>query len=431
LIANWNPRENAYGGPNFFPLSDKDYYEIHIDQTGDGTPEITFQFRFTNELPNNNTGIALKVGGQTLGIALKAAGPISAGDNSALNFLEYYRLNVITPTSTSAAHISGTTTDVFVKPFDYAGNKTIPNYDNYTAQYIYNVDFPNCGTAGRVFVGQRRESFSINIGKIFDLVNFVPVDGASGFPGGITQDVNNNVIYFTNIISTMIEIPASCLVGSTSDVIGVYAISRSIRGNRQKSRLGNALINELLIGLKDKDRWSRRKPNADRNLLRYILYPTFPAILDLLFRGAVNSALGTKFSTIAPTNFPRNDLVAALLTGVPGLNYLSNGKKRTDLLRLNTSWPITPLASQNSLGVIGGDAAGYPNGRRPCDDVIDITLRVAMGVLCHLSLGVCSPSQAVTGTAAYTDGSPISATDFHSSFPYLNTPVGGQGPYYY
>jgi len=291
---------------------------------------------------------------------------------------------------------------------------------------------PNCATPGRVFVGQRKESFVINIGKIFDLVNIVPVDAASGFPGGIVQDSENNIVYFTNIVTLALEVPITCITASTSSpVIGVWATARSIRGNRQKSRLGNPLINELLIGLKDKDRWNRRKPGGDRNLIRYVLYPTFAEILNILFRGAVNSALGTSFSTIAPTNFPRLDLSAALLTGVPGVNYLSDGGKRVDLLRLNTSIDVTDRASQNSLGIIGGDVAGYPNGRRPGDDVIDIVLRVVMGVLCHLNLGVCDPSDANVGLAAFTDGAPSAATDYLSGWPYLHTPNAGSGPYYY
>jgi hypothetical protein len=431
FIANFNPRESSYGGPNFYPLSDRHYYEIHVDQTGDGRPEITYQFVFHNELPNNGTGIALSIKGFNMPVALKAVGPISVGNNAALNFLEYYRLNVVTAAGSSAATISGTTTNFFQKPFDYAGVKTFPDYHNYSRQYIYNVDLPGCATAGKVFVGQRRESFSINIGKIFDLVNFVPIDGTV-FPGGITQNSTNNVVYYTNIISIALEVPITCVqINASQPVIGVYATTRSIRGNRQKSRLGNPLVNELLIGLKDKDRWSRRNPGSDKNLLKYIMYPTFPAILDILFRSAVNSVLGTSFSSIAPTNFPRNDIVAAFLTGVPGLNLLQSGSKLVDLLRLNTATPVVARGNQSTFGVIAGDAAGYPNGRRPGDDVIDIVLRVAMGVLCHLNLGVCSPSQAVVGDQPITDGAPIQDIDFHTQFPYLNDPNPGSGPYYY
>jgi hypothetical protein len=276
-----------------------------------------------------------------------------------------------------------------------------------------------------VFVGQRKESFRINLGGIFDLVDFVPIDGASGFPGGINQSDANNAVEDTNIISIVLEVPISCIRGS-SPVIGVWAASRSIRSQRQRARLGNPLINELLIGLKDKDRWNRRRPSQDRLLLNYIYYPSFPAILDALFRTAVNTALKAKFSTIAPTNFPRRDLIAALLTGVPGTNYLQDGPTRySEYLRLNTSITPTSASNQKSLGVIVNDLAGYPNGRRFGDDVVDIILRVAMGVLCHLNLGVCTPSQAVVGTAAFTDGAPTGASYFDTTWPYIRTPLPG------
>lgn len=427
LIANWNPRQTAYGGPNFYPLSDQFYYEIYVDQNGNGIPDITYQFVFHNELASNGTGIALNVGGRTQPIALKAIGPVSAGNNANLNFLEFYRLNVVTSAGSQPAVVSTTSQNFFVKPSDNFGQKTFPNYTAYAAQYYYNVDFPGCSTPGKVFVGQRAESFHVNLGPIFDLVNLVPIDGASGFPGGINQSDANNDLQYANIVSTILEVPISCITASTSaPVIGVWAASRSIRGNRQKSRLGNPLVNELLIGLKDKDKFSRRVPTADRNLLNYIYYPTFPAILDALFRTAVNSVLKTSFSTIAPTNFPRRDLTAVFLTGVPGLNYLQDTPTRyVEMIRLNTSVAATPAGNQSSLGVLGNDLAGYPNGRRPGDDVVDIVLRAAMGVLCHANLGVCSPSQAVVGTVPFTDGAPVSSTYFSSTWPYLTSPVPG------
>jgi len=196
-----------------------------------------------------------------------------------------------------------------------------------------------------------------------------------------------------------------------------------------KARLGNPLFNELIIGLKDKDTWNRRHPSEDRRLNNYLLYPSFPAILDLLFRQAVNGVLKTNFSTIAPTNFPRNDLVAALLTGVPGINLLQDvSTRRIEMLRLNTSIPPTPPANQSSLGVIGGDIAGFPNGRRLGDDVIDIVLRVVMGVLCYAKLGVCNPADAVVGNVAFTDGAPINAGYFDSTWPYIKTPIPRSQP---
>jgi len=422
IVMNVNPRQTGYGGPNYFALDDKFYYEINVDNNGDGEADIIYRFDPHNELANSPTGIALNVGGAINPVALKFVGPISAGDNSNLNFLEFYRLHVVQGGVTQDATTAAGATD-FVKPFDYAGNKTFADYNAYANQYIYDVNLPGCGTQGRVFVGQRAESFSINIGKIFDLVNFVPLD-ASAFTGGIAQDANNNVIAGSNIDSFVLEVPTSCIIGAGNGVIGVWGTSRSKRTDRQKSRLGNPLVNELFIGLKDKDRFNKRTPNQDGLLQGYIQYPTFPAILDLLFRDAINGALGTSYSTIAPINFPRADLVAVFLTGVPGLNQLLNGVQ-VEYLRLNTSYPVTDAATQSSLGVIGGDAAGFPNGRRLGDDVIDIALRAAMGVLCHAGLGVCDPSQAVVGDKPFTDGAPIAATNFSLAFPYLNLPKSG------
>jgi len=316
-----------------------------------------------------------------------------------------------------------------VKPFDYVGTKTFPNYTAYAAQYMYNVNFPNCATAGKVFVGQRRESFHVNLGRVFDLLDFVPVDGASGFPGGINQSDANNILQYTNIVSICLEVPISCVAAPAANgVIGVWAASRSIRGNRQKARLGGPLVNELIIGLKDKDKWNRRSPAQDRRLLDYVYFPTFPAYFNSLFRDSINAALKTSFSNIAPTNFPRNDFVGVFLTGFSGINGLiDNPSRRTEMLRLNTSIPAAVFGNQSSLAVIGGDVAGYPNGRRVGDDVVDIVLRVAMGILCHAGLGVCLPAQAPVGTVAFTDGAPVNSTYFDATWPYVQTPLPGSG----
>jgi len=135
--------------------------------------------------------------------------------------------------------------------------------------------------------------------------------------------------------------------------------------------------------------------------------------------------LAKNFPTIAPTNFPRNDLKLALLQGIPGVNQLIDDPTHlVEMLRLNTSIPPTPQATQNSLGVIAGDNAGYPNGRRPGDDVIDIVLRVVMGVLCTINIG-CVPANAPVGTAAFTDGAPSNASLFAATWPYLLTPNNG------
>jgi hypothetical protein len=195
------------------------------------------------------------------------------------------------------------------------------------------------------------------------------------------------------------------------------ARGRSPLAYTQVSRLGSPLVNEVVIGLKDKDLFNSAEPAQDAALATYVTNPTLPELLEILFGGA-----GVR----APNNFPRNDLVAAFLTGVSGLNQPPNVRP-AEMLRLNTSIGAAPAAGQSRLGALGGDLAGFPNGRRPGDDVVDIELRVAMGVLCHAFPGAfgCSPADAPSGTLPFTDGAILDASFFDSSFPYLRAPLPG------
>jgi len=189
-----------------------------------------------------------------------------------------------------------------------------------------------------------------------------------------------------------------------------------------------------VIGLPDKDLFNAVKPTADAALADYVTNPTFPEILNVLFRAPVNATLGTSFATLAPTNFPRNDLVAVYLTGIPSLNQMST-VTASEMQRLNTLITPTALADQRALGVVADDLAGFPNGRRPGDDAVDITLRVAMGRLCHpfpintvpTQLGLCTPAQAPTGLVAYTDGAPSNPRSpmLMNRFPYLGPALRG------
>jgi len=313
---------------------------------------------------------------------------------------------------------------------------------------------------GRVFVGQRKEGFAVNLGRVFDLVNIVPVEGDSapgagdgrGFPGGITQSRANNTVDDANVTTIALELHKSCLTGSGNGVIGGWT-SASLRQARllnplptfsrpevdggpwiQVSRLGMPLVNELVIGIPDKDKFSSSEPRFDGQFLTYVTNPTLPALLDALFRDPVNMRLNTTFTNIAPTNLPRQDLVTAFLTGFPGVNQLSTVTP-SEMTRLNTAIPAVPAAQQSTFGVAGGDLAGFPNGRRPGDDTVDIALRVVMGRLCHpltiggnsVDLALCTPAQAPLGTAPFTDGAPLSAAEFDSTFPYLKTPLPGAG----
>ena len=456
ILANYIPLEQPYGGPNYFAMDSNALYEIHIDNDGDAKENLTFQFRFTNVLADNNRGFKLNVGGPNVAIPLKNKGGVAAGDNSNLNFRESYSVTLV-----RGDRRFGDSSDVtgqggnksFGKPFDFIGTKTfgsIDGYKAYAASFIHTVNIPGCGMPAKVFVGQRKEGFAVNLGPVFDLVNFVPVEGDSkpgagdgqGFPGGITQNPANNQVDDANVTTIALEVHKSCLVGSGNGVIGGWT-SASLRQGRllnplptfsrpsvdggpwiQVSRLGMPLVNELVIGLPDKDRFSASEPRFDGQFGTYVTNPTLPALLDALFRGAVNDTLHTTFTNIAP-KVPRNDLVAAFLTGFKGVNQLAKVTP-SEMARLNTGTPVTPRDQQKNLGVIDGDLAGFPNGRRPGDDTVDIALRVVMGKLCHLDLG-CAKEDAPVGFAPFTDGAPLSAADFDNAFPYLTTPLPGAG----
>lgn len=464
LIANFQPGENPGDGPNYYTMDPDAIYEISIDNAGDAKEHLTFQFKFSNAL-KSNTGKTVTVGGKTLPIALRHIGPISAPLDGNLGEDENYTLTLITGdrrsgTRAAVTNAKGGDTS-FVKPFDNSGNKSVPDYPTYANKFVYSVNIPGCSTPGRVFVGQRAEAFAVNLGPVFDLVDFVPIEGdtdpvygnGTAFPGGITQSQSNQeLIGKKNVTSLAIEVPTSCLVGSGNGVIGVWStaslpqaklakpnptyLSPALYGGAytQVSRLGNPLVNELVIGLPQKDLFNASKPTADGALADYVTNPTFPAILDTLFRAPVNATLGTNFATLAPTNFPRNDLVATFLTGITTLNQLK-AVTPSEMLRLNTTITPTAQAAQSPFGVVGNDLAGFPNGRRPGDDAIDIVLRVAMGRLCYpvpiagkaTDLGLCKPADAPTGQVAYTDGAPENASMFMNAFPYLNNPLRG-GP---
>lgn len=468
LIANYIPLQDAYGGPNYFAMDPHAVYSIHVDNTGDAVEDLTFEFRFSQELAGGE-GVKLTVGpegnSRDVAVPLKNVGGISASDMSAANFSESYNIKVRsgdrkTGTRMDVVMASGMGTS-FKKPLDYIGNKTFTSpagYASYANSFVYEIAVPGCNTNGRVFVGQRKDPFVVNLGKTFDLVNYVPVEGDSapgagdggGFPGGITQSAMNDNLVDKNVTAIALEIPKSCLVGSGNGVIGTWTTASlpqarilnpqasfnktEVNGGAltQVSRLGNPLVNELVIGLKDKDRFSSAEPKNDGQFADYVTHPSLPELLNILFKDAVNTTLGASLPTLAPTNFPRMDLVTAFLTGFPGVNQLETVTP-SEMLRLNTGIAATAQMDQSAFGVAGNDLAGFPNGRRPGDDVVDIALRVVMGRLCYpipvggvdTDLGLCKPEDANVGNVPFTDGAPLNASMMKNMFPYLADPISG------
>lgn len=423
LVANYVPLQDAYGGPNYFAMDPNALYEIHIDSTGLNKEDLTFQFRFTNTKKN----AALNIGGKQVAIPLVInGGAITSVNPPGLNVRETYSVTAVrgdrrTGTRSMVTNAAGGAS-VFDKPVDNIGNKAIPDYPAYAAQHVYNVNIPGCSMPAKMFVGQRKDSFVVNLGETFDLVNY---SDPLGSPNRGLDDLKDK-----NVTSIELEVHKSCLIGTGNGNIGGWTTA-SLRQGRllnptpnlgvtskeggawtQVSRLGMPLVNEVVIGLKDKDQFNHSQPKDDAQFATYVTNPTLPALIELLFPGAP-----------APTNFPRNDLVTAFLTGVPGLNQQAT-VGGSEMLRLNTNIAATPKASQNPLGVVAGDNAGFPNGRRPGDDVVDISLRVVMGKLCTLNIG-CVPSDAPAGGAPFTDGAYVDADFFDASFPYLKAPLAG------
>ena len=465
LIANYLPLQAAYGGPTYFPLDSEARYEIHIDNDGDSREDLSFQFEF-DDLLQNGSGVELTVAGVTHSAVLRNVGPVSEEGAPGLSHLETFKIGLVRngrQRSRQALVNIHTGSDTFAKPFDYSGTKTFGGpgqYTEYANAFIHDVDLPGCAAPARVFVGQRHEAFKLSLGEVFDLVNFVPVEGDSapgagdgnGFPGGITQDPARNVLERTNVTSIAMELHRECVTSDDSGVIGAWTTAslreRSMLNRRpnflapedtagrfvQVSRLSAPLVNELVIGFTSKDRFNASEPRRDGQFLSFVTHPSLPLILDSLFRDAVNATLGTDIPDLAPSNLPRSDLVTAFLTGFPGLNQFPAGVPG-EMLRLNTQIPATPRFAQEPLGVLAGDLAGFPNGRRPGDDVVDSALRVVMGALCHplplgeggagVNLGLCDPGDAPVGAVPFTDGAPLDASALNNSFPYLLTPYPG------
>ncbi|HUG24263.1 DUF4331 domain-containing protein [Piscinibacter sp.] len=438
LIANYLPLQDAYGGPNYFSLDPNALYEIHIDNDGDAREDITFQFRFTNELKS----VTLPIGDKMVAIPLIQAGQVSDRNAAALNVNESYTVSVMrgdrrVGRRAALTHAGGSRFD---KPVDNIGTKTVPDYAAYAAKHLYDVTIPDCAQPGRLFVGQRKDPFAVNLGTIFDLVN-APV---SVITDPALIGAAPNTIDDKNVTTLALEVHASCLIQGDETVLGGWTSASLRQGSlldpsppaglqssakvggawTQVSRLGMPLVNEVVIGLPMKDRFNASKPKDDGQFADFVTHPTLPALLEIAL----------DLPGIAPKNLPRTDLVTTFLTGISGLNQPA-GAVAGEMLRLNTDIAPTPQAQQHRLGVIGGDNAGFPNGRRPNDDVVDVSLAVVMGGLCMLNgdgdalkLGAdCRPANVPLGSTSLKlhDAVDQAAAPLTPGFPYLAAPLPG------
>jgi len=406
LIANYIPLEQPAGGPNFPAFDDTVLYEIHVENSGDGEEDLTYQFRFTTETRNPDT-------------FLYNTGPITSLSDPTWNRPQTYSVTLVThgPGHSERRHVLGT--DLPTPP-DNIGPRSTPDYEALAAAAINTL--PN---GIKVFAGQRDDPFFVDLGSIFDLAGLRPFNPAHLLPLPATAGHDGVANFNTHTIA--LQIPISQLVRPPSTTIGVYASAsrqqvRILRRDGsadelgqfvQVSRLGEPLINEVIIPLGQKDQWNRTDPADDRRFAGFYTNPELARLENLLYGGALQP--------VDTTN--RADLVAILLTGVPSLNF--TGPVKADFLRLNTAIaPTAAAGAGNRLGVLAGDFAGFPNGRRLEDDIVDIELRaVAQGYGPILNQALGLPNKSPNNLLG--DGVDANEKPFSTSFPYVATPHQG------
>jgi hypothetical protein len=410
LIANYIPLEAPAGGPNFYEFGDDVLYEIHIDNNGDGQADISYQFRFNTTVRNPDT-------------FLYNTGPIESLGSPNWNRVQTY----------SVSGPSGTLGSGLACPPCNVGPLSTPDYAGLAAAAVHDL-----GGGISVFAGQRAEAFFVDLGAIFDLADLRPFAnlhatfGLPGIPKGPGVNATNHV----NVHSIAIQVPISAVTRSGHPTIGVWTTASRQRVTlwdadqgenvnsgpfRQVSRLGNPLINEVIIAMGDKDLWNSLPPAGDKQFAHYVTQPGLAALLPVLYPGVFPN-----LAALVKSGKPRADLEAILMTGIPPgiIKGFTNftGPVVADMLRLNTSIPAAK--NPNMFGLLGGDPAGFPNGRRIADNVVAIELRAIAGVTYPLIDPKFKPDAAA---GLLTDGltaASVSASPL-GQFPYLGVPYGG------
>jgi Domain of unknown function (DUF4331) len=436
ILANYIPLEEPAGGPNFNTFGDDVLYEIIVDNDGDGLEDVTYQFRFKTKVGNPNT-------------FLYNTGPISSISDSSWNVKQFYSVTKVAgPRRSGSSTTLGT--DLPTPPVNI-GPRSTPNYVD-----LANSAINTLSDGSLVFAGQRDEAFYVDLGSIFDLAALRPFQNLHLIPTPAAPGVDTTKGFSVHTIA--IQVPTKMLShdGSTptdpkdnDSVVGIWASASRRKATilpgdgddddsgqldedsspgiqtgpfTQVSRLGMPLINEVIIPLGKKDLWNTTHPRFDSQFLAYYQTPELQKLLPVLYPGV--------FPSLAAYSKPRADLVAILLTGIPsgiipGFQNFT-GTLQADYLRLNMAIP--PSASPNRLGIVGGDLAGFPNGRRVVDDVIDIELKAVAGATIPLVDSGFAADGAAGLVGDGVDSNPIqppNTTPFLSTFPYLPHPVPG------
>jgi Domain of unknown function (DUF4331) len=416
LIANYVPLQLPAGGPNFYEFGDDVLYQIHLDNNGDGQAEISYQFRFTTQVIDPDT-------------FLYNTGPIESIDSPNWNRRQFYDVTVVTGGGSSVLGSGLACPPCNIGPLSTPGSF----YPGIAAAAVHDL-----GGGISVFAGQRAEAFYVDLGSIFDLGDLRPFEnlhatfGLSGLPAAAGVNATNHL----NVHSIAIQVPISAVTISGHPTIGVWTTASRQKARVydadaaeyvnagpfvQVSRLGNPLVNEVLIPLGQKDLWNSLPPADDKRFAGYVAAPGLAGLLPVLYPGVFGN-----LAALVKSGKARADLEAILLTGIPAglIKGFTNftGTVLADMLRLNTSIP--PASKPSIYGLLGGDPAGFPNGRRVADDVVAIELRAIAGVTYPLIDPSYKPDAAA---GELTDGlTPASvAAAPLGQFPYLGLPYSG------
>jgi Domain of unknown function (DUF4331) len=412
LIMNYIPGESPAGGPNFYEFGEDVLYEFVIDNNGDANADVTYQFRFHTEVKNKNTFL------------------YNFGQITSLTSAVWNRVQTYSVTRVTAGHTEVLGSDLICPPVNI-GPRSTPNYAALASAAVHTLK-----DGSKVFAGQRRDGFFVDLGSIFDLGDLRPFENLHLIPTPATP--GHDSLAALNIHTIALQVPKTKLtkggynptaLTDKRSTVGIYARAsrRRARIRRgwqdlesgswiQVSRLGNPLINEVITPMSQKDNWNSKSPHNDVEFVKEVQHPELAGLLNVLYPGV--------FPHIAAYAKPRADLQAILMTGIPAgivagfQNY--TGPVIADMLRLNMAIPPT-TSSPNVLGVVGGDLAGFPNGRRVFDDVVTIEIRAIAGVTIPLVDPSFTPDAAA---ALVTDGS-TPGDIYLDHFPYLGTPLSG------
>jgi hypothetical protein len=433
LIANFIPFEEPSGGPHFYRFDDTAFYNIKVDNNGDGFEDITFEFRFTTTFVNPDIILGQAAPNEALSGTGGIDPLITSLTDPDYNEPQTYSVKMVRGVRSGDGVFGNFTTlgSGFIVPPDNMGQRTTPNYEEALARpAIGSLNFGG-GVTGRVFAGQRDEGFYIDVESIFDTLNLASLGATGGTDTTAGFNVHTIAIEVPiRVLTRNGSVPTNAL--DPNAVIGVWStVERGRVNNRgrvrppfnQVSRLGNPLVNEVVIPLGLKDEFNSSTPVDDISVAPFVLDPQLPKLIQ-----AVLASGGASINIPAA---PRNDLVAIFATGIPaGLvpgfqNFLSNGFPH-EYQRLNVA--IAPSANPNRLGLLGGDPAGFPNGRRVGDDVTDIALRAVLGGTPfnpnNPAPGVPNPFN-VAPNNTVGDGVDRNDVPYLDRFPYLATPHSG------